>query len=80
MKKFMKLAFVAAFAAIAGYNIHENQKVVTMSDLMLANVEALARYEQPDTSECVFDHNTTCVALHPTNPNLDKYVPYSRWP
>ena len=38
----MKIAFVAAFAAIAGYGVYANQKVDTMSDLMLANVEALA--------------------------------------
>ena len=39
MKKFMKIAFVAAFAAIAGYGIYANQKVDTMSNLMLANVD-----------------------------------------
>ena len=27
MKKFMKIAFVAAFAAIAGYGVYANQKV-----------------------------------------------------
>ena len=32
----MKIAFVAAFAAIAGYGVYANQKVDTMSDLMLA--------------------------------------------
>ena len=42
MKKFMKMAFVAAFAAIAGYGVYANQKVDTMSDLALANMEALA--------------------------------------
>ena len=42
MKKFMKIAFVAAFAAIAGYGVYANQKVDTMSDLALANMEALA--------------------------------------
>ena len=35
MKKIMRVAFVAAFAAIAGYGIYTNQKVDTMSDLML---------------------------------------------
>ncbi|WP_289750147.1 NVEALA domain-containing protein, partial [uncultured Bacteroides sp.] len=45
MKKIMRVAFVAAFAAIAGYGIYTNQKVDTMSDLMLANVEALASGE-----------------------------------
>lgn len=42
MKKFVKLAFVAAFVAIAGYGVYANQKSDLMSDLVLANVEALA--------------------------------------
>lgn len=47
MKKFMKMAFVALFAAIAGYGIYTSQKVVSLSDLALANVEALAFDEVP---------------------------------
>ena len=46
----MKIAFVAAFAAIAGYGVYANQKVDTMSDLMLANVEALADINETDSS------------------------------
>lgn len=42
MKKIVKIAFVAAFAAIAGYGVYANQKSVALSDLTLANVEALA--------------------------------------
>ena len=42
MKKFLKIAFVAAFVAIAGYGVYASQKSDTMSDLALANVEALA--------------------------------------
>lgn len=45
MKKFMRIAFVAAFAAIAGYGVYTNLKTDVMSDLALANVEALARNE-----------------------------------
>lgn len=41
MKKIMKMAFVVSFAAVAGYGVYTSQKVDTMSDLMLANVEAL---------------------------------------
>ena len=33
---------VAAFAAIAGYGVYANQKTDVMSDLALANIEALA--------------------------------------
>ena len=57
----MKIAFVAAFAAIAGYGVYANQKVDTMSDLMLANVEALARYEvNPDCPNGCTCGNTGC--------------------
>ncbi|MCD8094257.1 MAG: NVEALA domain-containing protein [Bacteroides sp.] len=42
MKKLFKVTFVAAFAAIAGYGVYANQKSDAMSDLALANVEALA--------------------------------------
>lgn len=47
MKKIVKIAFVAAFAAIAGYGVYANQKADAMSDLALANVEALADGEYP---------------------------------
>ena len=42
MKKILKMAFVATFAAVAGYGVYANQQSEAMSDLMLANVEALA--------------------------------------
>ena len=38
----IKVASVAAFVAIAGYGVYTNQKTDSMSELMLANVEALA--------------------------------------
>ena len=39
MKKFLKYAFVAVFAAIVGCGVYASQKSDTMSDFMLANVE-----------------------------------------
>lgn len=43
MKKFIKLAFVAAIAAVSGYNVYQSQSVMdNMSEFALANVEALA--------------------------------------
>ncbi len=45
MKKVMRVTFVAAVAAVAGYGVYTNQKKDIMSDLMLANVEALANNE-----------------------------------
>lgn len=52
MKKFVRIVFVAAFAAIGGYGVYANQKVDTMSDLMLANVEALAGGEGGGNRDC----------------------------
>ena len=48
MKSYIKIAFVAAFAAAAGYGAYTSQKTEMISDLAMANVEALARYELPD--------------------------------
>ena len=44
MKKIKSIAFVAAFAAIAGYGVFVNQKTDEMSELTLANIEALAQH------------------------------------
>ena len=46
MKKFIKFAFVAAIVAVTGYNVYQsNVKTNDLSDLALANVEALANLE-----------------------------------
>ena len=53
MKKFIKFAFVAAIAAVAGYNVYQSQSVMNgMSDFALANVEALANDEYSDRPDC----------------------------
>lgn len=49
MKKITKIAFIAAFVAVAGYGVYANQQSEIMSDLMLANVEALASGESGTT-------------------------------
>jgi len=41
-KNILKATLVAAFALIAGFNVYNSQKPEGMSDLALANVEALA--------------------------------------
>lgn len=65
MKKFMRIAFVAAFAAIAGYGVYTNLKTDVMSDLALANVEALARNEV-DQIKCNQAMGGTCVLINNT--------------
>lgn len=52
MKKIIKIGFVAVFAAIAGYGVYSNQKTSTISDLALANVEALAGGEWGEGFNC----------------------------
>lgn len=62
MRKLTKITMVAAFATIAGYGIYmgqESEKTTDLSDLALANVEALAGGEvsitgcQPNGGTCV---------------------------
>ena len=44
-KNILKVTLVAAFALIAGFNVYNSQKSDAMSELALANVEALASEE-----------------------------------
>lgn len=60
MKKMIKIAFVAAFVAIAGYGVYTNQKSETLSDLTLANVEALAGGESGGV-HCCPDPGDSCT-------------------
>ena len=41
-KNILKATLVAAFALIAGFNVYNSQKSDALSELALANVEALA--------------------------------------
>lgn len=41
----MKSVFASTFALVAGYSIYASQKEVEMSDLAMANMEALAQNE-----------------------------------
>ena len=44
-KKIFGVALIAAMALAAGWNLKKRKNEVELSDLALANVEALARYE-----------------------------------
>ncbi|OUN80044.1 MULTISPECIES: NVEALA domain-containing protein [unclassified Bacteroides] len=55
MKKIIRFSFIAAVAVAAGYTAYsQSQKTETLSDLELANVEALARNET--------GHHITCYS------------------
>ena len=47
MKKLFGIIAIAAIAAAASWNFQQNQKAIDLSDLALANVEALANPEGP---------------------------------
>lgn len=54
-KNFTRTAFVAVFALMTGYSVYASQQEKTMSDLALANVEALAGNEWEGDNECHMD-------------------------
>lgn len=47
-KNIIRTVLGAVLLAVAGYGLYMNQTKETMSDVMLANLEALARYELPE--------------------------------
>ena len=58
-KNILKATVVAAFALIAGFNVYNSQKSDVMSELALANVEALANDVESGDD---FTNGTDCVA------------------
>lgn len=59
MKKLLGIIAIAAIAAAAGWNFNQSQNDVELSDLALANVEALARNEGSDVN-CDPKSNVWC--------------------
>lgn len=49
MKKIIRVAFAATFACIAGYGVYTSQQESGLSELALANIEALANGEGSST-------------------------------
>lgn len=64
----MKIAFVAAFVAVAGYGVYASQKSDVMSDLALANVEALAQSEGSGSSGCRYRMASRCGVVDSSMP------------
>ncbi|MCS2890743.1 NVEALA domain-containing protein [Parabacteroides faecis] len=77
MKAKLIIGFVAvAVMALAGWNINKSQNKLELSDLALANVEALANWENDDfdVHDCfvVFHTGTTTVPYYKCE-NVDVY-------
>ena len=61
--KFVKIVFVVAIAIVAGVNVFNAHKPIELSDIAMANVEALAEWETGDgiciewvDKDCYFEH------------------------
>ena len=61
-KNILKATVVAAFALIAGFNVYNSQKAEGMSELALANVEALADSDEGN-SDCHYSNGVTNIQL-----------------
>lgn len=60
MKKFAKMTIVAVFVVVAALGFYQSQNNnPQLSELVLANVEALARYELPDVEVSCNQHDYT---------------------
>ena len=57
-RKIFGAALIAAMALAAGWNFNQSKNEVELSDLALANVEALARYEGQNDSQWRTGHSS----------------------
>lgn len=61
--KVIKSLFVATFALVAAYSVYSTQQKAEMSDLALANVEALANWESEIkdlVDNCTWQESSYC--------------------
>ena len=59
-KKVLKVAFFAAIALVSGINVFNAQKSDVLSDVALANVEALAQSESDGICRLNIDYTAIC--------------------
>ena len=64
-KKIFATMIVAVVAAFAGYNVYQSQNTNTLSDLALANVEALANNESGGVDCCDTCKGAYCGVFYP---------------
>lgn len=62
-KKFRAVMIVAAIAFVTGANVFNSQRAIAMSDIALANVEALAGDETAGDIHCPFS-GYGCVIIY----------------
>lgn len=62
-KKIMGAAIIAALAITAGWNYQQNKQSVELSDLMMANINALANNESGIPTIPCEDGGTSCTYI-----------------
>ena len=70
MKTTSKVAFVAVFICMAGYSVYASQQETELSELALANIEALAQSE----SNCAEWTKKQCYTVFSTEYGMDYYA------
>ncbi|MCS2892379.1 MULTISPECIES: NVEALA domain-containing protein [Parabacteroides] len=73
--KILGVAIIAALTITASWNFQQNQKQTKLSDLTLANVEALASGEDTSGKICFYPGTTTYDEFIPCDaeyPNIGK--------
>lgn len=63
MKNFKKTALALVVTLVAGYGVYTSQQKSELSELVLANIEALADNESPVKIPCVDDNDSECKFL-----------------
>lgn len=70
-QKIMSIIAVVAIAAITGYNVYTSQNNVKLSDLALANIEALASSGEGSQGDCetycMTSYFDTCIIRYTNN-------------
>ena len=66
-KNILKVAFVVAIAMVSGINVFNAQKSDVLSDIALANVEALAEGEVIVGMPCMVVPNNYCLYIGQTH-------------
>ena len=81
-KKVLKVAFFAAIALVSGINVFNAQKSEMLSDVALANVEALAMGEDVDMRRgyILSVKSTTCTVCEWTGGDNDYCDVYTQLP
>ena len=75
-RNILKATIVVALALIAGINVYNAQKLDVMSDLALANVEALASWESDGDRYCPYS-GYKCVIKYTNGTSI---TVDDRWP